>query len=329
MKRLCWLVAVAALAGCSSREVVVVYSPHGPDVLSDYKERFEAAYPEVEVRGLFMGSQDVYARVSNERNRPQCDVWWGAPSTMFKQAASEDLLEAYRPSWADCAEVEHDAEDRWYATGQLPLAIVFNNRHYAQEDVPQTWDELLDPDWRGKITIRKPLPSGTMRTFLCAMIQRAPTEDEGLDWLRRLHASTEAYMGSPQELFDHVRKNPELVTVWLLTDMILERDRNKFPGDAVVPPQTPVITEAIGIVKGAPHGEWARKFYEFVTQPEELAHQAGAYAKMPARTDLPREALPGWVAERDIEAMPIDWDAFAANEKDWCARWEREVFSAQ
>jgi iron(III) transport system substrate-binding protein len=315
--------------GCSSREIVVVYSPHGSDVLKDYEARFEATYPEVDMQWVDAGSQEVYSRVKAEKGRPQGDVWWGAPSTMFMQAAQEDLLEPYRPTWADVIEADYkDAADRWYGTYRSPLAIMYNNRHYTAEQVPQTWDDLLAPQWTGKITVRKPLPSGTMRTFIGAMILRAPSEDEGIAWLNRMHKQSEAYMENPQLLFDHMKKQEDLVSVWLMPDVALQRERNGFPLDCVVPPDTPVLTEGIAIIKGPPHPEWAQRFYEFVTTPESLAHQAEAYAKVPARTDLDPATLPEWVAALEIDAMEIDWDSFARNEKRWCERWENEVYKA-
>lgn len=329
MNRCFAMILVGLIAGCSSRQVVVVYSPHGPDILKDYEARFEAAHPEVDVQWIDAGSQEVYSRVEAEKNRPQGDVWWGAPSTMFMQAAQEDLLEPYRPTWADAVEPAYkDAEDRWYGTYRSPLAIMFNNRHYKDGDVPQTWDDLLDPKWKGKITLRKPLPSGTMRTFIGAMILRAPNEDAGIAWLRRLHAQRESYMENPQLLFDHMKKQEDLVSVWLMPDVALQRERNGFPLDCHVPPQTPVLTEGIAIIKGAPHPEWAKQFYEFVTTPDALAHQAEAFAKVPTRTDLDPSTLPSWIATLKIDAMPIDWAYFAANEKRWCDRWEAEVYNA-
>ena len=266
---------------------VVVYSPHGPDVLRDYEKKFESAYPGVDVQALDMGSQEVYNRVKSERRQPQADVWWGAPSTMFMQAAREGLLEPYRPSWAEAADVTcKDPNDLWYATFRSPLAIVFNNRHLTRETAPQTWDELLDPRWHDKLTLRKPHASGTMRTFLGAMILRAPSEDEGIAWLRKLHEATEAYVENPQFLYDHMKKREELISVWLMPDVVLQRERNGYPLDCVVPPQTPVLTEGIAILKGAPNRYWAGRFYEFVTSRESLAHQAHAYSKIPARADV-------------------------------------------
>ena len=319
------------LAGCSSpKQIVVVYSPHGPDVLKDYEAKFEAAHPDVDVQWIDAGSQEVYSRVKAERGRPQCDVWWGGPSTLFMQAAEDGLLEPYTPTWANTiGDTYKDAQGRWFGTFRSPLGILYNTRHYKKEAVPQTWDDLLKPEWKGKIAFRKPLASGTMRTFIGAMVLRAPSEDEGIAWLRKLHDAREAYVENPQLLYDHIKKQEELISVWLMPDVALQRERNGYPFECVVPPQAPVLTEGIAIVKGAPHMDWAKKFYEFVTTPEALAQQAHAYAKVPARTDLDPKTLPGWIASLAINPMTIDWKKFAANEKRWCDRWDAEVYSAK
>ena len=324
------LAVAASLTGCSpgaGKAVVVVYSPHGSDVLQDYEARFEAAYPECDMQWLDMGAQEVYARVRAEAGRPACDVWWGAPSTMLSQAASEDLLEPFAPSWSATVKPEYkDEQGRWHATFLSPLAILYNTQHYAADAVPQTWDDLLKPEWKGKVSLRKPLASGTMRTFISAMITRAANEDAGIAWLKELHVATKDYLENPNLLYDHIKRNPERVSVWIQPDIVMQRDRNGFPFGYHIPPETPVLTDGIALVRNAPHGDWGRKFIEFVTSQEALVHQAEAYAKMPAREDIPRESLPEWMRAVSIDAMPIDWEEFAAKEGDWCSRWERDVY---
>ena len=100
MKRYLLLAALVA-AGCSQKDVVVVYSPHGPDVLGDYETLFEEAHPEVDVQWLYMGSQEVYDRIRSEAANPQADIWFGGPDTIFARGAAEGLLQAYKPAWAD------------------------------------------------------------------------------------------------------------------------------------------------------------------------------------------------------------------------------------
>lgn len=335
----CAIFFVLALAACSSpdsgenggtagdRSVVVVYSPHGPDVGKDYERLFEAAHPDIDLQWIDNGSQDVYNKISSEKNRPACDVWWGAPSTMFMKAAEEGLLAEYTPSWADAIEADFkDSASRWYGTYSTPLSIMFNNRKYTRETVPQTWDELLEPQWSKKITIRQPLASGTMRTFICATILRAGDDDAGIEWLRTLHASTKTYMQSPQLLFDHMKRNEDLITVWIMPDAVLQRERNGYPFDFFLPKDAPVLTEGIAIVNNAPHRENAELFYEFVTTQEALAHQANEYAKIPTRTDIDTALLPTWMNEQEVDAMKIDWTVFAEKEQLWCDRWKAEVY---
>ncbi len=330
MKRHAPLLLLVAAWGCSGPDTVVVYSPHGKDILDDYEKMFEAANPGVDVQCLDLPSQEVYLRVSAERQRPACDIWWGAPSTMFIKAAQEGLLEPYRPSWdAAIGQADKDPDGCWYGTHLTPLSIMFDNRTYTRKDVPQTWDELLDPKWAGKITIRRPPQSGTMRSFLGAMILRAGSEEKGIEWLKKLDASTESYLQSPQYLFDHIKRVPGLITVWIMPDAVLQRERNGYPFDFFIPPSTPVLTEGIAIVKGAPHREWAEKFYEFVSTREAFVHQAETYGKIPSRSDIDRASLPAWMFEQPIDPMPIDWKTFAARELEWCERWEREVFDAR
>jgi iron(III) transport system substrate-binding protein len=323
---------VLFLAGCSQgpgKAVVVVYSPHGTDVLQDYETRFEAAHPEFDLQWLDMGAQEVYARVRAESGRPACDVWWGAPSTLFSQAAKEGLLEPYAPTWGAAVPTEYkDPEARWHATYLSPLAILYNDRHYKPEQIPQTWDDLLKPEWQGKVSLRKPLASGTMRTFISAMVSRAENDDAGIAWLKQLHASTGDYPENPNLLYDHIKRNPERISVWIQPDVVMQRDRNGFPFGYVIPPQTPVLTDGIAIIKNAPHADAAKKFYEFVTSEEALVQQAEAYAKMPARSDIPKDKLPEWMRNTVIDAMPIDWQQFAEKEAGWCARWEKEVYAA-
>ena len=80
---------------------LLIYTPHGQDLLNDFVARYKQVHPEAEVQFLDMGSREVLERVRAERNRPQADLWWGAAHTTFQQAAEENLLTPYRPTWAD------------------------------------------------------------------------------------------------------------------------------------------------------------------------------------------------------------------------------------
>src|SRR5919106_1659655 len=97
------LLGLVVFAGClpgDDRTALVVYSPHGTDLLTEFEARFEQLHSDVDVQWLDMGSQSVLDRLRSERRNPQADVWWGAPAALFETAAAEGLLEQFRPTWA-------------------------------------------------------------------------------------------------------------------------------------------------------------------------------------------------------------------------------------
>src|SRR5262245_18628266 len=94
------LLILSACSGGGGQTTLIVYSPHGKELLTEFEKRFEAQNPTIDVRWLDMGSQDALDRVRSEKANPQGDIWWGAPSTMFSQAEKEALLDSFMPSWA-------------------------------------------------------------------------------------------------------------------------------------------------------------------------------------------------------------------------------------
>jgi ABC-type Fe3+ transport system substrate-binding protein len=82
--------------------------------------------------------------------------------------------------------------------------------------------------------------------------------------------------------------------------------------------------QADAIVKGAPHEEEARRFYEFVNTPVNLIYAAHNYYRIPARTDLDRSQLPAWMNE-PFTRMPLDWELLSRESNEWLRYWDTEI----
>ncbi|NIR48824.1 extracellular solute-binding protein [candidate division KSB1 bacterium] len=310
---------------------VVVYSPHGKEMLSDFAERFEIAHPGVQVHWLDMGSQDVLDRIRSERSNPQADIWWGAPSSLFMNAAEEGLLEPYTPTWSDqVGPSERDSLNRWYGTFLTPEVIAFNSQVLTKETAPQDWDDLLDPKWKDEIVIRYPLASGTMRTIFSTMIWRFYREtgssDKGYEWLRKLDANTKSYPANPTLMYLQLARQEALVTLWNMPDIELQKQTYDYPFDYVIPESgTPVLVEGLAIVANSKHPKLARKFYEFITTPKSFIIQANRYFRIPTRKDLPKERLPNWITETEIKTLEIDWEVFSEKSTEWMKYWDEKI----
>jgi iron(III) transport system substrate-binding protein len=323
------------LAACDDgRTPLVVYSPHGRDLLLLAERTFEAANPDVDVRWLDMGSQDALDRIRSERANPQADVWYGAPSTLFRRAAAESLLASYRPAWADAVPQRgHGVGDLYFAAYETPAVIAYNSDVLAADEAPADWDEVLEPRWTDRVIIREPLASGTMRTIFGMVIERglAQTGDTGwgFDWLRRLDAQTREYVFNPALLHQKLLRQEGWLTLWDLPDILVEQQKGS-PFDYVLPSSgTPVIEDAIAIVSGARHPDAARRFVDWVGSPQAQLLAARQVFRLPARSDLPLDSLPAWA--RDVRAglvvADIDWELLSTSGADWMTYWDRNVRS--
>ncbi len=309
---------------------LLIYTPHGQDMLRDFTARYKARYPDADVQFFDMGSQDILLRVRVERNRPQADLWWGAAHTSFQTAVDENLLAAFHPSWADkVPTASHDEKDRWYGTYETPQVIVYNSEAVRAEDAPHDWDDIIDPKWRDKVLIRNPTPSDTMRVIFGAIIWRfykdTGSADKGYDWLRKLDANVHEYTADGTLLMQKLARREGLVSLWDMPDVRLFKEQKGFPVAYNVPTSgTPVVTDGIAIIRGAPHEEEARRFYEFVTTPESLVYAAQRYYRIPVRTDLDRAQLPAWMNE-PFTRLPLDWDLLRKAGGEWLRYWDTEI----
>lgn len=328
-----FLLVAALLIGCGgeTRTPLTVYSPHGRDLLELVEREYEVANPTVDLRWLDMGSQEVLDRLRTERNNPQADVWFGGPSTIFARGAEAGLLAAFAPSWAgSLAPGSRHPQALYHGLYRTPAVLVYNEEAVAEVDAPRDWDDLLAPRFAGKVLIRDPLASGTMRTFFGLILERGLATgnlDAGFGWLARLDTATKSYAQNPALLHAQLARREGLVTVWDLTDVLLQRSRGIPFGYRFATSGTPVIDDSIGLVAGSRHAAAAEAFIEWVGSREALVLAATTAYRLPARRDLPVAELPEWAqrVEAEMVAAELDWGLLAREGQGWMERWDREI----
>ncbi len=328
-------IGVLLLVACAhdGRTTILVYSPHGKELLQDVAMRFERAYPRVHVEWEDMPSQTVLDRLRAEAPNPQADVWFGAPSDLFARAARDGLLEPFTPSWA--AEVPpeaHDSAERWYGTYLTPEVIGYNSQLVPDSVAPKDWDDLLDPRWRHKIILRDPVESGSMKEVFGAILARSVTATgstaAGWQWLRRLDASTKEYAFQPTVLYQKLGRGEALVTIYNMPDLATLQQRLHIPVRYAIPTSgTPLVVDAIAVVHGTHHVAEAQWFEDFVGTPAMMLVAARDHLRIPARIDLDDDSLPEWIrtARRQITPLPIDRGLLADSLDAWMQYWDSHI----
>jgi iron(III) transport system substrate-binding protein len=328
------MVALIGILACGrdARTPVVVYSPHGRDQLKLLEAAFERRRPDIDVRWLDMGSQEILDRLRFERVNPQADVWFGGPTTIFDRGISDSLLVPFRPAWAGSVGPDGvGPASLYWPVYRTPVVIAFNNRAVSPAEAPQDWDDILDRRWRGQVLIRDPMASGTMRAIWGYILERSLRETgdtaAGMTWLRALDRNTKTYALNPAILDQKLARQEGLVTLWDLPDVLISQGKGLPFGYLFPRSGTVVIDDAIALVRGSRHPEAARAFIDYVGDTEALLLAARRVYRLPARRDLPVDSLPSWVAEVELTmgVVPMDWPLLAREGAGWMSYWDRRV----
>jgi len=216
--------------------------------------------------------------------------------------------------------------------GIVDRVVETNAEAVKDADAPKDWDDLIDPKWKGKIVIRDPIASGTMRAIFGAIMARSIAQtgkpDAGYEWLRKLDANTREYTLNPTILYQKLGRQEGVVTMWDMPDFATLEQRTRIPIKYVIPASgTPLLVDGIAIVRGSKHPKEAEMYYEYVTTPEAMIAAADSFLRIPARKDIPVSKLPSWIrdAMAQIKPMPVDRVVMAAHLDEWMKYWDANI----
>jgi iron(III) transport system substrate-binding protein len=119
---------------------VVVYSTTDAKLVQGLIKDFEAAFPGIKVEYTDMNSTEVYSRFTSENaaNAASADAVWSSSMDLQLKLAQDGLAMSYKSPEASALPEWAKWKDMVYATTFEPIAIVYNKRLVAADEVPKT-----------------------------------------------------------------------------------------------------------------------------------------------------------------------------------------------
>ncbi len=247
---------------------------------------FEKRFPKIKVdfvRGD--SSQNLMKMVTEKKaGAPQSDVW--SLSAGFDELYKVDGVQPVDlPSTHDLPPQYKDARGRWFATYIVVHVPSYNTSMIAAKDLPRTYEDLLDPRWKGKLVWKRGDVTGS--SGFLANILTSFGDEKGKAYLRELaKQNIIGYEGSVRALLDNVVSGEY---GFALTTVNFHAAISAAQGAPVkwfpIEPVAVSMTSG-GVTKGGPHPNAARLFLDFVMSKagQTVIRDVGY---LPVRPDMP------------------------------------------
>ncbi len=311
------LAAASVLAMASTAafaQSVVVYSAVSPKVMEAFVEEFQKQNAGIKVDLISGGSGELLTRLNAEKAKPRADVLVGPDADNFD--AYLELFDSYK-SREDAAFPRSaiGPDNKYYGFSTNLQAFIVNTKMIAADKAPQTWSDLAKPEFKGKVVMANPAQSGSAYSQMQQILQLY-----NWDMMDKI-INTATFVTSSRLAYQNVAKGEMPVGLTSEFNIVASQGQG-FPVVAIYPKDgTSLISDASGIVKGAPNLENARKFLDFVNSRR--AHQilVSVDLRRSARADV--APPPGLPDVQTLKTFPYDTKAAATMRKVNLERFDK------
>lgn len=324
IRRVLSLIVVSVLTLASAQNLVVYSS-----VDEENARTILAAFTEqtgIQVQMVFLSSGPALSRIEAESNRPQADVWFGAPSENHILAKDRGLTQPYVTQSATALPDQFkDAEGYWHAIYTNPLAVGVRTDTLSSRGaaVPTSWADLLDPQYAGLIQMPSPQSSGTAYNAILAL-REIYGEDGAFDYLSQLNANVQTYTQSGTAPSAALGVGETAIAIQFSPGFLRLVDEG-FPVQVIFPSEgVGYEVAAMSILNGATNLEAARALADWITS--EAGQQALSIQKtyfMPIRGDV--SAGEGVPSLDEINLITFDPEFAASNRQRLVDLWVERV----
>jgi iron(III) transport system substrate-binding protein len=260
--------------------------------------------------------------IVTEAPSPRCDLFWNNEILNTLRLKEKGLLAPFHPAHAGELPDAFKAKDgTWYGFAARARVLIVNTELVPEAERPRGIGDLLDPKWKGKIGLAKPLFGTTATQAACLFA--AWGGERATRFFKGLKANGVQVVSGNKQVATAVGSGRLAFGLTDTDDAMGEVDAGN-PVAIVYPDREPdqlgtlFIPNTLALIKGAPHADAARKLADHLLSPEvEAALAGGPSAQIPllnttsapARVETPKTVH---AMDVDFEAAARAWDKAAA-----------------
>ena len=322
---------LVAVPGMSAAGKITAYTSYEEDELAAFLEAMKKDLPDVEVEVLRLSTGDLMARMLAEASNPKHDVIWGWAATSMVDPRIMEMIEPYSPAEVDKVPARfRDKDGHWFATTGYMGAFCVNNEEMSKDNLamPSSWQDLIKPEYKGKLVMPNPASSGTGYLHVASILQMMG-EEKGWAYLDELDKNMDQYIKSGSKPCNAASAGENAIGISFALRAIKNIDEG-YPITMVIPSEgAGHELEANALMKSSQNKEDAKKFLDWtVSKSAEAEYNKWKSIVTMQGREMPEKFKKAGLPD-DISTVLFEVDyAWAAENRDrilteWQKRYEK------
>jgi iron(III) transport system substrate-binding protein len=192
--------AMALTPAISSAGELTIYAAMDADKLKLIGNAFNKKYPDIQVNWVRDSTGIIHARLMAEKDNPRADVLYAMAGTSMLSMDALGMFDPYTPKGIEKLDQRYrdkQSPAHWTGIYGWAGAICMNTIEAKKHSLPllKSWNDLLNPIYKGHITMPNPASSGTGFLDVSAWIQILG-EEKAWDYMEKLHENIALYTHS-------------------------------------------------------------------------------------------------------------------------------------
>jgi putative spermidine/putrescine transport system substrate-binding protein len=274
-------------------------------------------------------SGQTLSQLIAEKANPVADVAYYGVSFGIK-AKDANVVEAYKPAhWDEIPVGLKDPEGYWFTIHFGTIGFFVNKDALGGAPVPQSWQDLLKPEYKGMIGYLDPTSAfvgyASAVTANLAMGGSLDNFDPGIAYFKKLKANQPIV--PKQTSYARVLSGE----IPILFDYDFNAYRALYKDKAniafVIPAEGSIVVPYVmSLVKNSPKPDEGKQILDFIMSDKGQAVWANAYLRPVRASALSPEAAAKFLPESEYKrAKPIDYKKMAAVQNTFRDRYLAEV----
>jgi iron(III) transport system substrate-binding protein len=270
----------ALYEAAKSEKPVTVYTAHyNTEEAAALCAAFEKKYSPLKCTFVRTTAQVAYQRLQQDikANAPVASVFSSTDVSHYPELEKNGLLLAYTPrnaaNMVDSLKSYNDKNGHYWVTAAALMLLTYNSSVVSEKDAPKNWPDLLDPKWKGKVSIGHPAYSGYVGTWVVLMQKLY-----GWDYFTRLEKNDPQIGRSVNDTVTMLNSKERVVAAGPEATTLLSRDKGNplavvYPTDGAL-----LMVSPSAIPKNAPSPNAGKLYMEFLLSREAAEVQVKSHS---------------------------------------------------